>query len=67
MNKYLIIPDGCKWEIIEAASAEMAYSTVCHWYNANKKIVIVNSETNEFKIYTRVIDYTGNLVKIIEH
>lgn len=67
MNKYIIMPERCRWSVREAANHETAYGFECSFYNPNTKIAIMDTATGTTKIYTRVIDSAGNLEQIIEH
>ena len=66
MNKYIVAPEGCKWSEVNAASAEMAYRSVCSWYSPATRIMIVNQATGQAVTFTRQLDGAGNLVKICQ-
>ena len=67
MNKYIIMPEGCRWSLREAANHESAYCFECSFYKPNTLIAIIDAETGAAKVYTREIDGAGNLKRIIEH
>lgn len=62
MNKYLVMPEGCKWYETEANTSEMAWSKNCNWYSYEKRIAVLNLDTRECRVYTRVLDKNGNQV-----
>lgn len=64
MTKYTVAPEGCRWSEVDAASAEMAYRSVCSWYNPKTRIAIINQATGQAVTFTRQLDGAGNLVKI---
>lgn len=67
MNKYIIMPECCRWSLREAANHESAYCLECSFYMPNTKIAIIDAETGAAKVYTRELDGAGNLKKVIEH
>lgn len=66
MNTYLVMPEHCGFYNINATSSEMAYRTVCNWYSARNRIAVMDTTTNETRVYTRRLDSDGNLIEIIE-
>ena len=67
MQKYIIMPEGCKWSEQEAASQKDAYSLVCSWYKPSTRTAVLDPDTGKAAIFTRQLDAAGNLVQIIEH
>ena len=67
MNKYIIMPERCRWSLREAANHESAYCLECSFYMPNTKIAIIDAETGAAKVYTRELDGAGNLKRVIEH
>ena len=67
MNKYIIMPEGCKWTEQDAANHEAAYCLNCSWYKPSTKTAVYEVETGATKIYTRALDPAGNLLQVIEH
>ena len=66
MHTYLVMPEHCDFININATSSEMAYGTVCNWYSARNRIAVMDTTTNETRVYTRRLDSNGNLIEIIE-
>ncbi|MBO5032409.1 MAG: hypothetical protein J6D08_11080 [Lachnospiraceae bacterium] len=66
MARFTICPEGCKWSQVDAASAEMAYRSVCSWYNPKTRIAVINQATGQAVTFTRQLDGAGNLVKIFQ-
>ncbi len=64
MRKYLIMPERCRFYVIEAMSAEVAYRGVCCWYSEKTPVAVMDIETGEAEIYTGQLDQAGNLVQI---
>ena len=64
MRKYLIMPERCSWDEVEATSAEMAYSAVCCWYRPSQPVAVLDIETGKTVIFTRKLDEAGNLVNV---
>ena len=69
MPKYLFMPEGSKWEELEREQnkLDVIYNLECSFYSPKTRIAIMNLETRETKIFTRELDATGNLIKVIEH
>lgn len=61
MPRYVIMPERCRFYLIDAADAETAYRGVCCWYPAKKPVAVMDSETGETVIFTRQLDRDGNL------
>ena len=66
MKTFTIMPEGCRWYNVTAATAQMAYSSVCCFFNPSRKIAIRDAETGITKIFARRIDINGLLVEIKE-
>lgn len=66
MFKFMVYPEKCRAFEIDAASAEMAYRSICSFYNPAARIAIINVETRETAIFTRDIDNAGNMVNITQ-
>lgn len=64
MFKFMVYPEKCRAFEIDAANAEIAYRSVCSFYNPATRVVIINNETRETAIFTRDIDNAGNMVNI---
>ena len=67
MKLFRIFPDRCRTFEVVATSHEMAYCGVCCFYNADTKIAVMDIESGETKVYSRVLDNKGNLLRIVEH
>lgn len=52
---------------LDSLSHEMAYRAVCYAYQPYAKVVVIDSETFEAKIYTRKLNENGNLISIFEN
>ena len=66
MKTFTIMPEGCRWYNVTAATAEMAYRGVCCFFNPSRKIAIRDAETGTTQIFTRHVDSTGRTVEIKE-
>ncbi len=66
MHTYLVMSKPCNFFKINATSPEMAYMTVCCWYSAKTRVVIMDTVSGETRAYTRRLDANGNLIEIIE-
>ena len=66
MRTYLIMPEHCTFLNINATSPEMAYGAVCNLYSARNRVAVMDTITNETRVYTRRLDSDGNLIEIIE-
>ena len=66
MKTFTIMPEGCRWYNVTATTAQMAYSSVCCFFNSSRKIAIRDAETGLTQIFTRRIDINGLLVEIKE-
>lgn len=64
MNKYLIMPQGCKWTETEAGTHETAYSMVCCWYDPDTPIAVMDKQTGKTEVFTRILDRNGNLQEL---
>lgn len=64
MKKYIIAPERCRWEEVEAMSHEAAYAAVCCWYGPERRVAVIDAESGETAIFTRSIDRCGNLKEI---
>lgn len=67
MKLFRIFPDRCRQFETVATSHEMAYRGICSFYNADTKIAVMDIETGNVKVYSRVLDNKGNLLRIVEH
>lgn len=67
MKLFRIFPDRCRQFETVATCFEMAYRGVCSFYNADKKIAVMDTESGYVKVYSRVLDKKGNLLRIVEH
>ena len=67
MKLFRIFPDRCRQFETVATCPEMAYRGVCNFYSAEKKIAVMDIETGNVKVYSRVLDKNGNLLRIVEH
>lgn len=67
MKLFRIFPDRCRQFETVATCSEMAYRGVCSFYNADKKIAVMDIESGDVKVYSRVLDKKGNLLRIVEH
>lgn len=66
MKNYIIMPEGCRWSEVQAASAEMAYSSQCCWYSPGKRVAVRDTTTGETVIFTRRLDNAGNLLEVVQ-
>lgn len=66
MKNYIIMPEGCRWSEVQAASAEMAYRSQCCWYNPGKRVAVRDTTTGETVIFTRRLDNAGNLLEVVQ-
>ena len=64
MKKYYIAPENCRWTEAEAATAEMAYCSICCWFMPDTRIAVIDAETGQTEIFTRTLDGAGNLTAI---
>jgi hypothetical protein len=67
MKLFRIFPDRCRQFETVATCFEMAYRGACCFYNADTKIAVMDTETGDVKVYSRVLDKKGNLLRIVEH
>lgn len=67
MKLFRIFPDRCRQFETVATCSEMAYRGVCCFYSADKKIAVMDIESGDVKVYSRVLDKKGNLLRIVEH
>ena len=67
MNKYIIMPEGCRWSVREAANHKTAYGFECSFYMPKTKIAVMDASTGETKIFSRELERNGNLKQVIEH
>lgn len=67
MKLFRIFPDRCRQFKTVATCHETAYRGVCCFYNADTKIAVMDIETGDVKVYSRVLDKNGNLLRIVEH
>ena len=67
MKLFRIFPDRCRQFETAATSHERAYRGVCSFYSADKKIAVMDIESGDIKVYSRVLDKKGNLLRIVEH
>ena len=67
MKLFRIFPDRCRQFETVATSHEMAYRGVCSFYNADTRIAVMDIESSDVKVYSRVLDKNGNLLLIVEH
>ena len=67
MSKYIIAPEGCKWNEREAETPKAAYCLECSWISPNTRTAVIDPETKETHIYTRENAENGNLKQVIEH
>lgn len=67
MKLFRIFPDRCRQFETIANTPEMAYCGVCCFYSADKKIAVMDIESGDIKVYSRVLDKKGNLLRIVEH
>ena len=67
MKLFRIFPDRCRHFETVATSHEMAYRGVCCFYSADTKIAVMDIESGDVKVYSRVLDKKGNLLRIVEH
>lgn len=67
MKLFRIFPDRCRQFETVATCFEMAYRGVCSFYNADTRIAVMDIENGDVKVYSRVLDKKGNLLRIVEH
>ena len=66
MKNYIIMPEGCRWSEVQAASAKMAYRSQCCWYSPGKRVAVRDTTTGETVIFTRRLDNAGNLLEVVQ-
>ena len=64
---FLYMAEGGRLSSLCATSSEMVYRCVACFYNPSTKVIVIDPETNIANIYTRKIDFNGNLVCIFEN
>lgn len=64
---YRIFPDGCRTFEVVATSHEMAYRGVCWAYTPSKKVAVLEIDSGTAKVYSRIQDRCGGIVKVVEH
>ena len=67
MKLFRIFPERCHSFETIATCHEMAYRERCCFFKADTKIAVMDTETGEIKVYSRVLDNKGNLLRIVEH
>ena len=67
IKRYFYMAEKSYMYHLDSISHEMVYRSVCYAYAPSKKVVVIDSETYEAKIYTRKIDKNGNLISIFEN
>ena len=67
MKVFRIFPERCHQFETVATCPEMAYRGVCCFFKADTKITVTDEKTGEVKVYSRVLDNKGNLLRIVEH
>lgn len=66
-KKYFYMAEKGNMCCLNSISHEMVYRSVCYAYAPSKKVVVIDSETFEAKIYNRELDRNGNLLSIFEN
>ena len=66
MKRFLYMAEGNKLYTIDAPNAEMAYRSLCEWYNSTTKIIILDPESKYTHIFSRELDKYGNLISIFD-
>lgn len=66
MKTFTIMPEGCRWYNVTAATAEMAYRGVCCFFNPSRKIAVRDAETGSTKVFIQRIDMNGLLLEVTE-
>ena len=66
MKNYIIMPEGCRWSEVQAASAEMAYCSQCCWYSPGKRVAVRDTTTGETVIFIRRLNNAGNLLEVVQ-
>lgn len=66
MKTFTIMPEGCRWSEVQAASAEMAYRGACCWYNPGTRVAVRDNATGATVIFTRRLDNAGNLLEVVQ-
>lgn len=64
---YQVIPEGGRMFETIARSPEMAYRSVCCFYDAERKIAIREVGSNDCHVYSRKLDRHGNMVELVEN
>ena len=67
MKRFLYMAEGGRLNYIDSVSSEMVYSSIAYFYNPSTKVVVIDTETNEASIFTRILDKNGNLIDIIKN
>lgn len=66
MKRFLYMAEGNKLHTVDAPNAEIAYRSLCVWYNSTTKIIIIDPETKYTHIFSRELDKNGNLISIFD-
>lgn len=67
IKRYFYMAEKSNMYYIDSVSHEMVYRSVCYTYQPYTKVVVIDSETFEAKIYTRKLNENGNLISIFEN
>ena len=67
IKRYFYMAEKGNMYCLDAPSHEMVYRSVCYAYQPSTKVVVIDSETFEAKIYTRKLNKNGNLISIFEN
>ena len=66
-KRFLYMAEGGRLNYLDCTSAEMVYRCVCCFYKPSTKVIVIDTETNEASIFTKIIDKNGNLIEVIKH
>ena len=61
---FILVPQHCNWNAVQATSTEMAYRKVCSDYQSATPVCVLDPENKTFNIFTRELDDNWNLIKI---
>lgn len=65
-KSFLVMPEGCRWSLIKAASAELAYRSECCWWAPDRKTAVMDVETGQTAVFTHENDEHGNIMTVHE-
>ena len=67
MKKFLVFPDNCKSFELDTEdwiTCESLFRGICSDFTPRKRVCIIDTKTNEYGVFSNVIDKNGNHVRI---